>query len=63
MIGRAINTAQRLEAKARAGEIWIPEKMYSVLEGKVPPPVRKVYNVQLKGLIDPVTACVFQPSL
>ena len=63
VIGRMINAAQRLESKANAGEIWIDEKMYPAIEGKVPAPVRKEYTLQLKGIVEPLTACVFHAAL
>jgi len=60
-IGSTINIAQRLEAKAKAGEIWIHADMYPSIEGKVPPPSRKEYSLQLKGIKNSIEALIFLP--
>lgn len=62
VVGDTINTAQRLEAQAKAGEIWTSEHTYQVLEGKVPKPLRKEKNIKLKGKEQSVNAYVYKPN-
>ena len=59
VIGPSINLAQRLEAKAKAGEIWVHESLERIVDGKVPKPSRKESNVKLKGVAGPITAYVY----
>lgn len=61
VIGDAINTAQRLEAKAQAGEIWMAESMYEYVSGKVEKPIRKESAIRLKGKDKTIDAYVYKP--
>ncbi|MFV7889979.1 adenylate/guanylate cyclase domain-containing protein, partial [Enterococcus faecium] len=49
VIGDAVNTAQRLEAKAKSGEIWMNESMYPSVHGKLEKPLRRELDIRLKG--------------
>jgi adenylate cyclase len=59
VIGPSINLAQRLEAKAKAGEIWVHESLARIVDGKVPKPTRKEVNVKVKGVAESLTAYVY----
>jgi class 3 adenylate cyclase len=61
VIGDAINTAQRLEAKAQAGEIWMAESMYSLVHGKLEKPLRRELDIRLKGKDKTINALVYKP--
>jgi adenylate cyclase len=61
VIGDAVNTAQRLEAKARKGEIWMNEEMRPFVEGKIEKPVRQEPGIHLKGKEQTITALVYKP--
>lgn len=61
VIGDAINTAQRLEAKAQAGEIWMAESMYSLVHGKLEKPLRRELDIRLKGKDKTINAMVYKP--
>lgn len=61
VIGDAINTAQRLEAKAQAGEIWMAEEMYEYVKGKIEKPMRKESAIRLKGKDKAINAYVYRP--
>jgi class 3 adenylate cyclase len=61
VIGDTINTAQRLEAKAGAGEIWMAEHLFPFVSGKLEKPIRKECQIRLKGKEDSIDAYVFRP--
>jgi class 3 adenylate cyclase len=61
VIGDAINTAQRLEAKAQAGEIWMAESIYPLVHGKLEKPVRRELDIRLKGKDKTINAFVYKP--
>ncbi len=61
VIGDAINTAQRLEAKAQSGEIWMAESMYSHVHGKLEKPLRRELDIRLKGKDKTINALVYRP--
>ncbi len=61
VIGDAVNTAQRLEAKARAGEIWMNEEMFPLVHGKLEKPVRRELDIRLKGKEQVINAMVYKP--
>lgn len=61
VIGDAINTAQRLEAKAQAGEIWMAESIYPLVHGKMEKPVRRELDIRLKGKDKTINAFVYKP--
>lgn len=61
VIGDAINTAQRLEAKAQAGEIWMAESMYPMVHGKLEKPLRRELDIRLKGKDKTINALVYKP--
>ena len=61
VIGDTINTAQRLEAKAGAGEIWMAESIFPLVEGKIERPIRKENGIKLKGKTKEVNAYVYRP--
>lgn len=61
VIGDAINTAQRLEAKAQAGEIWMAESMYPLVHGKLEKPLRRELDIRLKGKDKTINALVYKP--
>lgn len=60
VIGSTINTAQRLEAKALAGEVWVHESIIPAVRGKVPQHVRTEKNIKMKGIKNGVTAYVYK---
>jgi len=62
VIGDTINTAQRLEAKAGAGEIWLSDSVWKKVDGKVPKADRIEQNIQLKGKEKAATAHVLIPK-
>jgi class 3 adenylate cyclase len=61
VVGDAVNTAQRLESKAQAGEIWVAEEIYPLLAGKVEKPSRKASAIRLKGKEKTINAYVYRP--
>jgi adenylate cyclase len=61
VIGDTINTTQRLEAKAGAGEIWMAEHLFPFVTGKLEKPVRKECQIRLKGKDTTIDAYVFRP--
>lgn len=61
VIGDTINTAQRLEAQAEAGEIWVAECIFPMVDGKVEKPIRIQRGIHLKGKEQTVNAYVFKP--
>lgn len=61
VIGDAVNTAQRLEAKARSGEIWMNESLYPLVHGKLEKPVRRELDIRLKGKEQTINALVYKP--
>lgn len=61
VIGDTVNTAQRLESQAEAGEIWVAESIFSFVDGKVEKPARLQHGIRLKGKEQTVTAYVFKP--
>jgi class 3 adenylate cyclase len=61
VIGDAVNTAQRLEAKARSAEIWMAESLFPFVNGKLEKPVRKETNIGLKGKENSIDAYVYRP--
>ncbi len=61
VIGDAINTAQRLEAKAQSGEIWMAESMYPLVHGKLEKPLRRELDIRLKGKDKTINALVYKP--
>jgi len=61
VIGDAINTAQRLEAKAQSGEIWMAESMYPLVHGKLEKPLRRELDIRLKGKDKTINAMVYKP--
>ena len=60
-IGDSINTSQRLEAKARAGEIWMAEHLFEYVNGKIEKPQRKETDIKLKGKDAAISAYVYHP--
>lgn len=60
VIGSTINTAQRLEAKALPGEIWVHESILPAVRGKVPQHVRTEKNIKMKGIKNGVTAYIYK---
>lgn len=61
VIGDAINTAQRLEAKAQSGEIWMAESIYPLVHGKLEKPLRRELDIRLKGKDKTINALVYKP--
>lgn len=61
VIGDAVNTAQRLESKAPATEVWMAESLYPFVAGKLEKPVRKETNIKLKGKENTIDAYVYRP--
>ncbi len=61
VIGDAVNTAQRLEAKAKSGEIWMNESMYPSVHGKLEKPLRRELDIRLKGKEQTISALVYKP--
>lgn len=61
VIGDTINTAQRLESKAAAGEIWMEESLFPYVQGKIEKPLRKENDIQLKGKTVTIDAYVYRP--
>jgi class 3 adenylate cyclase len=62
VIGDTVNTAQRLEAKARSGEVWISESVFQLVDGKLPKPSRKEHSIHLKGKDTTIDAYVYNPT-
>ena len=52
MIGDAVNTAQRLESQAKAGEVLVSEEVYKAVAGRILAEPRE--PVLLKGKAQPV---------
>jgi class 3 adenylate cyclase len=48
-MGETVKKANWLESLARPGEIWVSEKLYAQVAGKVPTPIRKELNLQFHG--------------
>jgi class 3 adenylate cyclase len=61
VVGDAVNIAQRLESKAKAGEIWMNEQMFPAVQGKLERPVRRELEIRLKGKEQTINALVFKP--
>jgi class 3 adenylate cyclase/GAF domain-containing protein len=61
VIGDTINTAQRLESKAKASEIWMAEPMFAAVNGKIPKPERKESSIRLKGKDKTIDDYVYRP--
>ena len=61
VIGDTINTAQRLESKALAGEVWMEESLFPFVQGKIEKPLRKESDIQLKGKDTMIDAYVYRP--
>ncbi|MCO5141997.1 MAG: GAF domain-containing protein [Oligoflexia bacterium] len=61
VVGDTVNTAQRLESKARSGEIWMAESIFSFVNGKIEKPLRKEVDIRLKGKDQSINAFVYQP--
>ena len=60
--GDSINTAQRLEAKAAKGEVWVSDAVWNQVKNKkVERPVRVEKIIKLKGKEQVVNAHVFIP--
>jgi adenylate cyclase len=55
-LGDTVNTAARLQAEAKAGEIALSDDLYSAFAGRFPDATRRV--VQLKGKVEPTTMWV-----
>lgn len=61
VIGDTINIAQRIEAKAQAGEVWMAEHLFDFVNGKLEKPVRKECDIKLKGKDKTINAYVYHP--
>ena len=61
VIGDAVNTTQRLEAKAKAGEVWMAEHIFPFVHGKIEKPVRRELEIRLKGKDETINALVYRP--
>jgi adenylate cyclase len=61
VVGDAVNIAQRLEAKARSGEIWVSESIFEKVSGRIEKPLRKESGFHLKGKEQPIDAYVYRP--
>lgn len=61
VVGDTINTAQRIQSKAGAGEIWMAEEMFEAVTGKVERPIRKECDIKMKGKEQTINAYVFKP--
>jgi class 3 adenylate cyclase len=61
VIGDTINIAQRIEAKAQAGEVWMAEHLFEFVNGKLEKPVRKECDIKLKGKDKTINAYVYHP--
>lgn len=61
VVGDAVNTAQRLESKAPAAEIWMAESLFPFVSGKIEKPVRKENDIRLKGKDRAIDAYVYRP--
>lgn len=61
VIGDTINSAQRLEAKAQIGEIWMAEHLFEKVQGKIEKPARKECDIHLKGKDKTINAFVYKP--
>ena len=61
VIGDTVNTTQRLESKAKAGEIWMAEDIFPFVHGKIEKPVRRELEIRLKGKDETINALVYRP--
>ncbi len=61
VVGDAVNTAQRLEAKAKGGEIWVSESIFQKVSGRIEKPLRKESGIRLKGKENLIDAYVYRP--
>lgn len=60
-VGDAVNIAQRLESKAKGGEIWVSESIFQKVSGRIEKPIRKENGIRLKGKEHPIDAYVYRP--
>ncbi len=56
IVGSAVNLTHRLQAEARGGEVVLSEAAY--LRISPPPPLKREFQAQLKGLREPMTLYV-----